>query len=186
MEANVEQIMSIWGKICGPGLEEASRALSRMTGLSFTMEDKAVSEVEWKDILDKFDARHAAELYAVNLGATGLIPTRIILIFSPENSRRLVSAMMGEDVPLPLDDVGLSALGEVGNVVGTAFLNVFANIFGEVFEPTVPQVRQGQGSSVFPVLPARQKVLVTEALFRVTGETLWGEIMIAPLTKGAE
>ncbi|AUW94817.1 MAG: chemotaxis protein CheC [Sulfobacillus thermosulfidooxidans] len=186
MEANVEQVMSIWGKICGPGLEEASRALSRMTGLSFTMEDKAVNEVEWKELLDKYDARPASELYAVNLKATGLISARIILLFTPENSRRLVSTMMGEEVGLPLDEVSLSALAEIGNVVGTAFLNVFANVFGQVFEPTVPEVSQGQGSSVFPMFAVHQKVLVTEALFRVTGETLTGEILIAPVKKGDE
>jgi chemotaxis protein CheC len=155
-----------------------------MTGLGFAIEDTAVKEVMWQDIVAKYDAPGIRELYAVHLGATGLISARILLLFLPENSRRLVSALMGEEVELPLDDVGLSALGEVGNVVGTAFLNVFANIFGQIFEPTVPEVRHALGSRVLPPFPLRQKVLITEAVFRVTGEELTAEILIAPLKKG--
>ncbi|WP_020376070.1 chemotaxis protein CheC [Sulfobacillus thermosulfidooxidans] len=178
--AHVDEVLTIWGKICGPGLDEAGRALSQMTGLDFTMEDKAVNEVAWGDVLKRFTQQDDTEYYVVHLGATGLLTARIMLILSPENGQRLVSTMMGEDTGLPLDEVGLSALAEMGNVVGTAFLNVFANIFGTVFEPTVPEVKQGSGIDVFPLFSNQQRVLITEAIFRVTGETLTGEILIVP------
>jgi chemotaxis protein CheC len=178
--AQVDEVLTIWGKICGPGLDEAGRALSLMTGLDFTMEDRAVNEETWGAVLERFDAGDEPEHCIVHLGAKGLLTAQIMLIFSPDHCRRLVSTMMGEEVEWPLDEVGLSALAEIGNVVGTAFLNVFANLFRTTFEPTIPHVLQGRGSEVFPLLACTERVLVTEAIFRVTDQALTGEILIVP------
>ncbi len=178
--SQVDEVLTIWGKICGPGLDEAGRALSQMTGLEFTMEDRAVNEENWGDVLERFNSRDEPEYCLVHLGARGLVTAQIMLIFSPDHCRRLISTMMGEEVELPLDDVGLSALAEIGNVVGTAFLNVFANLFRTTFEPTIPHVLHGRGRQVFPEFACTRRVLVTEAIFRVTGQALTGEILIVP------
>ncbi len=179
--AQVDEVLTIWGKICGPGLDEAGRALSQMTGLDFMMEDRAVNEENWGDVLERFNACNDSQYCVVHLGAKGLLTAQIMLIFSPDHCRRLVSAMMGEEMELPLDDVGLSAFAEVGNVVGTAFLNVFANLFQTPFEPTIPHVLHGRREEVFPSFSRNERVLITEAIFRVTGQALSGEILIVPL-----
>lgn len=176
MSISNQQVMAIWGNISGPALDEAGRALSQMTGLAFAMDDRLVVELTGKDVIARYQTQRDARYYAVELEGEGLIHARIALIFTPENWQHLVA----EDVEVPLDAIAQSALAEIGNVVGTAFLNVVSNLFRQVFEPTVPRIIEGAAQDLFASWAPTEKVLVTEAIFRVTGETLMGDILVVP------
>jgi chemotaxis protein CheC len=114
----------------------------------------------------------------------GLFQAHILLVFSDVNGQRLVGALMGEAVPLPLDDMGVSALAEVGNVVGTAFLNVFSDLFHSVWEPTTPRVMLTSAETLTKEISPGTTVLLTQALFQVTDEEVSAEIVVVPTLTG--
>ncbi|MCY0863413.1 MAG: chemotaxis protein CheC [Sulfobacillus sp.] len=178
MEA--QQILAVWERASVPALAKAGMALKQFSGLDFAVTETDVTVVTWKTMSVRLKNKITNPIYAIHLGAQGLFQAHILLLFSDVNSQRLVSALMGEPVHLPLDDMGISALAEVGNVVGTAFLNVFSDLFRTVWEPTTPRVLLSSAEAITEEISPGTTVLLTEALFQVTGESVSGEIVVIP------
>ncbi len=176
-------MVAVWEKASIPALAQASRILREFSGLDVEVRETSVASVAWDTVAGRVNTHVAEPLYAVHIGAQGLFDAQLLLLFSEVNSQRLAAAMLGDAVALPLSDLALSALAEVGNVVGTAFLNVFADLFGAVWEPTPPHVYFSPTGQWLRNVRPGTTVLVTEALFRITDEAVFGEIMVIPLLK---
>jgi len=73
-----------------------------------------------------------AEVTGIVLGVTGELVATVLLLVPPADAGRLVS-ILGVD---PGDELAASALGEIGNVVGTSYLNALADMTGIEMEPT--------------------------------------------------
>ncbi len=183
---NAQQIFTVWEKASVLALTQASRALREFSGLDFAVEETAVTSIDWNTMAERLQRKVTSPLYVIHLGAQGLFRAHILLLFSDANSQRLVGVMVGEEVSLPLDELGESALAEVGNVVGTAFLNVFSDIFRVVWEPTPPQVRLTTAAALTEDIAPGTTVLLTEAMFQVTGESVFGEIVVIPTLEPVE
>ncbi len=175
-----QEILKVWQKASIPALTTAGRALKQFSGLDFGVTETEVTVVPWSTMADRLKRTFPNPLYAVHLEAVGLFQAHILMSFSDANAGRLVSALMGEPVDLPLDTMGLSALGEVGNVVGTAFLNVFSDMFQSVWEPTTPRVLLTTAEELIREVSPGTRVLLTEALFQVTDEEVSAEIVVVP------
>lgn len=182
---DIEQLMAIWQKASMPALAQAGLALKQFSGLDFDVRESDVAVVSWDTMSERFLRTFRNPLYAVHLRAHGLFHAHILTVFSDVNGQRLVSALMGETIELPLDSMGLSALAEVGNVVGTAFLNVFADLFQTVWEPTTPRVWLTSAEELTREISPGSRVLMSEALFQVTNEEVSAEIVVVPSLGGA-
>lgn len=174
----VQEILDIWRQASVPALNRAGLALKQFSGLDFAVKESFVKTVSLQDISARFT--HNNPIYAVHLRAVGLFHADVILIFSDVNSQRLVGALMGEPVELPLDGMGVSALGEVGNVVGTAFLNVFSDLLQTAWEPTTPRVCYQSAQDLMGDISPTNAIILSEALFQVTNEEVTAEIMVVP------
>ncbi|MCY0878905.1 MAG: chemotaxis protein CheC [Firmicutes bacterium] len=181
---DVEQLMAIWQKASMPALAQAGLALKQFSGLDFDVTESDVAVVSWDTMSERFLRTFQNPLYAVHLRARGLFQAHILTVFSDVNGQRLVSALMGEAIDLPLDSMGLSALAEVGNVVGTAFLNVFADLFQTVWEPTTPRVWLTSAEELTREIAPGSRVLMSQALFQVTNEEVAAEIVVVPSLGG--
>jgi chemotaxis protein CheC len=179
-----EQILAVWQRASVPALNRAGLALRQFSGLDFNVTESDVTVVPWSTMADRLKKSVTSPLYAVHLRAVGLFQAHILLVFSDVNGQRLVGALMGEAVPLPLDDMGVSALAEVGNVVGTAFLNVFSDLFHSVWEPTTPRVMLTSAETLTKEISPGTTVLLTQALFQVTDEEVSAEIVVVPTLTG--
>lgn len=175
------ELQGVWERVSVPALAKAGMALSQLSGLDFSVTETDIIASQWAAVKKKMVDKNPNPGYAVRLGAHGLFFAQIMLLFSDQNGQQLVSRMIGETVALPLDDLGLSALGEVGNVVGTAFLNVFADLFQGVWEPTVPEVLTTDALKFLSGVHDDTPILVTEAVFQVTGENIDSQIIVIPL-----
>ncbi len=175
-----QQILDIWQRASVPALSRAGLALKQFSGLDFAVTESEVTMVSWSTMAQRLQRIFTNPLYVVHLQAVGLFQAHILLVFSDEDSQRLVSALMGELVELPLDSMGESALAEAGNVVGTAFLNVFSDIFHAAWEPTTPRLLVTTAEGLIEEVLPGTTVLVTEAMFRVTEEAVSAEIVVVP------
>lgn len=177
---DAQEILAVWQRASLPALSQAGLALKQFSGLDFAVTESEVTVMSWDTMADRLKRIFTNPLYAIHLQAVGLFQAHILLIFSDVDSHRLVSALMGEPVEMPLEGIALSALGEVGNVVGTAFLNVFSDIFHAVWEPTTPRVMFTTAEELTREISPGVKVLMTEAMLRVTDEAVSAEIVVVP------
>jgi chemotaxis protein CheC len=116
------------------GSGTAATALSTMLS---TPIDVSVPVALALPLADAVDAAGDGEsmVTAVLLGIHGDIGAIVVLLFPPEDAATLCR-LLGVD---PDGEVGLSAIGEIGNIVGSAYIGVLAAMTGLAIEPTPPQ-----------------------------------------------
>ena len=115
------------------GSGTASTALSSMLGRSI---DISVPSAYVLPMAEAVEAVGAPEDDAtgVVLGVFGDMPASVLLLLDPHDAR-LMCGLLGVDAAT---DIGTSALLEIGNIVGTSYLNALAEMTGMVLEPTPP------------------------------------------------
>jgi chemotaxis protein CheC len=74
------------------------------------------------------------EVTGIVLGVVGDMRATVVLLVSPADAAAICT-MLGVDAD---SEIGLSALQEIGNVVGTSYVNALAGMTGLALEPTPP------------------------------------------------
>jgi chemotaxis protein CheC len=168
------------------GAGTASTALSEMLGRSI---DLAVPDVSVLPMADAVELLGPAEqeITGIMLGVEGELPGTVLMLLTPENAEK-ICALLG----LPPDsDLAPSALGEIGNVVGTSYLNALAGMTGIAVEPTPPTtVTDMLGAIVESILAVRamssDRTLMLDSSLLVEGEDCSIVFLLVPDHGGAE
>jgi chemotaxis protein CheC len=115
------------------GSGTASTALSIMLGRSV---DISVPTAKALPFADAVDAAGPAEqeITGIVLGIVGDMTGTVLLLIPPADADAMCR-MLGVE---PTDELALSALGEIGNIVGTSYINALASMTGMHIEPTPP------------------------------------------------
>jgi chemotaxis protein CheC len=115
------------------GSGTASTALSGMLGRPV---DISVPKAEALPFADAVEAvgDSESEVTGIVLGTTGELNGTVLLLVPPADADKLCR-MLGVE---PDDEFALSALGEIGNIVGTSYINALASMTGMEIEPTPP------------------------------------------------
>ena len=115
------------------GSGTASTALSGMLGRPV---DISVPTVQALDLADAVDAIGPVEreVTAVLLGIEGDLTGAVLLLVTPEDAT-VLCGLLGVDAD---SEWGLSALGEIGNIVGASYLQALTAMTGLEMEPTPP------------------------------------------------
>jgi chemotaxis protein CheC len=133
MELNELQLDAL-REISNIGSGTAATALSSMLGCSVNLQVPRALALELADAVDAIgDAEDPAT--AVVLGVSGDLDATMVLLFEPE-SAATVASMLGVD---PSDmEMSLSALGEVGNILGSSYVGAMGQMAGLGLEPQPP------------------------------------------------
>ena len=115
------------------GSGTASTALSSMLGRSV---DISVPNALVLPFAEAVEATGPAEdeVTGIVLGVVGDLAATVLLLVPPADAATMCR-MLGVE---PDDEFALSALGEIGNVVGTSYINALAAMTGMEIEPTPP------------------------------------------------
>jgi chemotaxis protein CheC len=115
------------------GSGTASTALSSMLGRSV---DISIPNALVLPMAEAVDATGPAEdeVTGIVLGVVGEMEATVVLLVSPADAVS-ICAMLGVEAD---SEIGLSALQEIGNVVGTSYVNALAGMTGLELEPTPP------------------------------------------------
>ncbi len=115
------------------GAGNASTALSGMLGRSV---DLTVPDARLIPMHEAVEAIGPAEseITGIALGVDGDMPSIVLMLVSPPDADALCGLL---GLP-PGSEYAESALGEIGNVVGTSYLNALAGMTGIEIEPTPP------------------------------------------------
>ncbi len=162
------------------GSGTAGTALSSMLGRPV---DISVPRALALPLADAVDAAGDAEQPAtgVVIPLQGDLAGTVLLLFDGDDAATLCGLLGVE----PDSDVGLSALGEIGNILGTSYIQALGQMTGLTLEPTPPHVATDMlGAIVATVLAAEAAAsdvaLLLDSDLQVEGEPCSLSFMLLP------
>jgi len=168
------------------GSGTASTALSSMLGRSV---DISVPNAKALPFAEAVEAVGPAEqdITAIVLGIVGEMAGTVLLLVPPADADAMCR-MLGV---APDDEFALSALGEIGNIVGTSYINALASMTGMDIEPTPPSTTTDMlGALVASVLAGAAATgdvaLVLDSNLVVEGEDCSISFLLVPDQGGVE
>ena len=168
------------------GSGTAATALSSMLGKPI---DVSVPNALALTLADAVDAVGDPEtiVNAVVLPTFGEIEAVVLLLFKPE-AAATICGLLGVDADT---EVGLSALGEVGNILGSSYIGAFASMTGLEIEPRPPElVTDMLGAIVATVLVANAETtdlaLMLDSDLSVECEECSFSFMLVPTADGVK
>lgn len=123
------------------GLTAAAEALSTMVGRTVSITSPQVELVPLSDVPKVVGGAENAYV-AIYLGLEGDLTGHLVFLLSEASAISLMEALLDERAAsaLSLTDLQRSALAEVGNVSGCAFLNFLADAIRMRITPTTPLI----------------------------------------------
>jgi chemotaxis protein CheC len=123
------------GEVSNIGAGNAAGSLSQLLGASVDLDVPAASLVPLPDATATVgDAE--AEVFAVYTGIQGAVGGCVLLVFSEASAATLCS-LLGVD---SRDEMGLSALQEIGNILTSSYVTAIGQLSGFALEPRPPVV----------------------------------------------
>jgi chemotaxis protein CheC len=134
METYSEMQLDALRELANIGSGTAATALSSMLGRSI---DVSVPNAIALPLADAVDAAGPAdaEVTAVVLPIFGDLDAVVLMLFHPEDVAQ-ICGLLGVE---PDTEVGVSALGEVGNILGSSYVGALGMMTGLALEPRPPQ-----------------------------------------------
>jgi chemotaxis protein CheC len=168
------------------GSGTASTSLSGMLGRPVDISVPAAAALTFNDAIDTIGAPEE-EVTGVVLGVVGEMEGIVLLLMRTADAAGLCN-LLGVDAD---SEMGQSALGEIGNIVGTAYINALAQMTGLAIEPSPPQSTTDMlGAIVASVLAgvagAEDVALVLDSDLRVEGEDCSLSFLMLPTRDGVE
>ena len=168
------------------GSGNASTALSSMLGRSVDITVPAARVLPMADAVGAVGDPEA-DATGVVLGVVGDMGASVLLLFTPHDAE-LMCGMLGVEVGTEL---GESALQEIGNIVGTSYINALAGMTGMTLEPTPPGVASDMlGAIVQTVLAERagasDVALLLDSELVVEGEDCSVSFLLVPEQGGVD
>lgn len=122
------------GELANIGSGNAATALSMMLGREVAITVPSAKAAQLADAVDAIG--DPAELVSgVVISVSGELEALVLLVLTPDQAEALC-ALLGVECD---SEVGLSALGEVGNILGGSYLTALGAMTGMALEPSPPQ-----------------------------------------------
>ncbi|MGE5620290.1 MAG: chemotaxis protein CheC [Sphingomonadaceae bacterium] len=172
--------------VAARGITNAAAGLSEMVGRNIRIQAPDVFMVRLGAVSSLL--RGPEELVVgVYLAMCGEVTGHILLLFSPQEAQGLVDMLMDQPpgTTVSLGAMERSALGEVGNLTGTFFLNALAEMTRLNVQPSPPAVMVDMGQAVLDVPLAAlarsaEESLVIKTLFMDDQRTIEAAFLVMP------
>jgi chemotaxis protein CheC len=115
------------------GSGKASTALSQMLGRSVDISVPSAFVLPMAEAVQSIGDPEA-EATGVVLGVLGELPASVLLLFTPKDAE-LMCSLLGVEAGT---EIGVSALMEIGNIVGSSYINALGEMIGMELEPSPP------------------------------------------------
>ena len=168
------------------GSGTASTSLSGMLGRPVDISVPAAAALNFADAIDTIGSPEE-EVTGVVLGVVGEMEGIVLLLMRVADAAGLCN-LLGVDAD---SEMGQSALSEIGNIVGTSYINALAQMTGLAIEPSPPQAATDMlGAIVSSVLAgvagAEDVALVLDSDLEVEGEDCSLSFLMLPTRDGVE
>ena len=173
------------------GSGNAVSALAKIIGKKVTMRIPIVNIVEFKDIAN-FLGGPDQIIIGILVGISGDINGIMMFLFRQKTARSLANILMNYMLGANKDEEGkefneieLSALMEVGNILASSYLSSLAGITQKKLTPSVPYISIDMANAILSV-PAIEfgkvadKALFIESVFEADQEDISGYFLLVP------
>lgn len=173
------------------GAGNAATSLSQLLNQRVDMNVPDVKLLELKDvpyILGGADV----PVMGVTVLVEGDADAQILLLFTKESSERLIENIVAGFSPNDISqEIRQSVLLEVGNIVGTTFLNALGSFTNMTFIPTVPGIANDMAGAILDSVlvtgaDGNNIILIVIAEFAVKGEVIDGYLLFVPSPSSLE
>jgi chemotaxis protein CheC len=168
------------------GSGTASTALSTMLGRSVDISVPTAAALPFADAVDAVGPAERM-VTGVVIGVHGDMAATVLLLLA-ESDAATLCGLLGVD---PADELAVSALGEIGNIVGASYINALSAMTGLNLEPEPPQSATDMlGAIVATVLAGRAAgddiALVLDSALEVEGEDCAISFLLVPSQGGVQ
>ena len=141
--------ISAWDELILGAVHDSLGALGDMSGQEILAEAVKPYKIDLTEIPVALGGAESVAV-AVLLGIEHIPAFHIALVHSPTTAFNVVDIMIGNPpgTTTGLGELELSTLGEMGNIMGTFFLNKISNTTGHELRPTPPSVRMDMTGAV--------------------------------------
>ena len=168
------------------GSHNAITGLSQMVDQEITMDAVSARQIPVDEVPDLFGGRENVAV-AVYLAVTGATEGHMFLVYPPKTAMSLVDLLLGEapGTTQEISELEASALGEMGNIMGSFYLNALSDASGLVLMPSPPAVIMDMAGSILDValadiLQESDDALVVEAVFTAEEHQITGNFLLLP------
>jgi chemotaxis protein CheC len=178
-DANMAQLF-------GEGVNNAIQGLSQMAGREVKVVNMVIKKVPVKDIPDLFGGPEAL-IIAIYVEIFGKTNGHMVVVYKPEVAFGLVDLLLDQPAgsTKELNDMESSTLGEVGNIMGSFFLNYLSDSTGQRLKPSPPAVMMDMAGAVLDstlanMLAYCDETYIVDTIFGTKDRQVSGTFMIIP------
>ncbi|NQW20581.1 MAG: chemotaxis protein CheC [Chloroflexi bacterium] len=141
--------LSSWDELITEAAKNSIQALSDMSGQDIKSSLVKPYKIDVTDIPNSLGGADKVAV-GVLLGIEQIPSFHIALIHSPKTAYQVVDILMGYEsgTTVGLGEMEISALGEMGNIMGGYFLNTIGDKTGYELKPTPPSVRMDMTGAI--------------------------------------
>jgi len=178
--------LASWTKLAKVGSTNAVSGLAQMVNKDFTITTLSIEEVSMRNATNLI-GKPEEMVVGIYLLFTGNTTGQILLAFHPTTAFELVDMAMGVDSgsTTSLGEMERSVLGEMGNIVGTFFLNGVADCVGLRLMPSPPAVVEDMagaliGTVLAEAFDANESIFVIKLVFSTSTKEIEGRFLVLP------
>lgn len=167
------------------GAGNAATALSKMLSKRIDMDVPKVNILEFKDVADLVGGPEAA-VVGIYFKVTGDITGSIMYLMDKKSARHLTNLLMSREAESDmLDEMEISALQEVGNILAGSYLSSLSCLTGLKLMVSVPSLASDMAGAILsvPVILFGQvgdKVMLIETDFIEGSDHVKGNFFLVP------
>jgi chemotaxis protein CheC len=181
-----DNTLAPWADLVSLGTRHAMAGLSEMIGQDITVSSFALKRVAVAELADVVGGAET-DAVGIYLTVTGAANGHLMLIYDPAIAYAFVDLLMGQPIETTteLDEMGRSALGEMGNIIGAFFLNAIADATGLELSPSPPAVMTDMAGALLDVVTAeilmrQDDTYLAETTFATSEGQIEGQFMVIP------
>jgi len=167
------------------GSGNAATALASMLDKRIDMRVPQVNILEFSEVADVLGGEEIP-VVGIYFQMDGDIVGNIMFILNIDSAKNLVNMLFKRDVPnKELDDMDISALSEVGNILAASYVNSLSTLTGLSLKISVPSINIDMAGAIISV-PAIQfghigdTVLFIETQFEEDHKLVTGDLFLIP------
>ncbi|HXF51646.1 MAG TPA: chemotaxis protein CheC [Dehalococcoidia bacterium] len=175
-----------WTELVGKGTANAMLGLSRMIGQEIHVTSFSLRRIPVVQIADLVGGPEVTSV-GIYLTATGSANGHIMLVYDPRIACAFVDLLMGQppNTTRHLGELERSALGEMGNIIGSFFLSALADETGLDLRPSPPAVMMDMAGALLDIVAAdilltQDEAFVAEATFHTADREIAGMFFVIP------
>ena len=183
---DLDEGLKACSELVSQGSANAVSGLSQMIGQEIRVTSMNARLVPANDTPDLIGGWEALTL-GVYLAVTGCAEGHMFMVYEPQTAMALADLLMGNPpgTTQSLDEMEVSALGEVGNIMGSFFLNSLADNTNSQLQPSPPAVMMDMAGAILSValaniLQESDDALVVETCFSTEDRQIAGTLLIMP------